>query len=108
MSNREKTSADVVFVYTGDTCSVPKDIISVQFNEGLIKIGNWAFYECTLLKSITLPSTLTEIGDSAFFDCRNLREVTLNEGLQKIGVNAFYNCSSLKSITIPSTVTEIG
>ena len=43
--------------------SVPKDITSVRFNEGLQKIGDEAFSNCTSLESITLPSTLTEIGD---------------------------------------------
>ena len=39
MNNRE-TSADMVFEYTGDGCSVPKDVTSVRFNEGLQKIGD--------------------------------------------------------------------
>ena len=64
------------FEYTGVGCSVPKDVISVQFKEGLQKIGDYAFYNCTSLKSITLPSTLVEIGVDAFDGCRNLREVT--------------------------------
>ena len=97
MDNR-KTSADVVFEYTGDGYSVPKDITSVRFIEGLHKIGDEAFHECSSLKSIELPSTstVTEIGNYAFRGCSNLREVTLNEGLQKIGDGAFYGCSSLK------------
>ena len=62
--------------------SVPKDIISKS------------------LESITLPSTLVEIGDCAFFGCSNLREVIFNEGLQKIGAAAFCG-TSLESITLP-------
>ena len=107
MDNRE-TSVDVVFEYTGIECSVPKDVISVRVKEGVQKIGDGAFYKCTLLKSITLPSTVTEIGDYAFRDCRNLRRVELNEGLQKIGYRAFPNCTTLESITLPSSVIEIG
>ena len=57
MDNRE-TSADVVFEYTGVGCSVPKDITSVRFNDGLQKIGDYAFGNCTTLESIKLPSTL--------------------------------------------------
>ena len=56
MDNRG-TSADVVFEYTGVGCSVPKDITSVRFNDGLTqKIGDEAFNRCTSLESITLPS----------------------------------------------------
>ena len=108
MSSREETSADVVFVYTGDGCSVPRDIISVQFNDGLQKIGEGAFCNCTSLKSITIPSTVTEISNYAFRSCSNLMEVIFNDRLQKIGYNAFINCKSLESIKLPSTVVEIG
>ena len=51
-----------MFEYTGDGCLVPKDITSVRFNEGLIKIGEEAFFNCKSLTSITLPPSLTEIG----------------------------------------------
>ena len=84
MDNRE-SSADMVFEYTGDDCSVPKDITSVRFSEGLQMIEAEAFYDCKSLESISLPSTVTEIGENVFYGCSNLREVTLNEGLKKIG-----------------------
>ena len=102
------TSADVVFEYTGDGCSVPKDVTSVRFNNGLQRIGNHAFFRCTSLDNITIPPTLVEIGVYAFEDCSNLREVIFNDGLQKIGSGAFCNCSSIKRITLPSTMSEIG
>ena len=104
--NNKETSTDVVFEYTGDRCYVPKDVISVRVIEGLKKIGDSAFYDRSSLESITLPSTLTEIGNHAFFGT-NLREVTLNDGLKKIGIWAFCKCTSLESITLPSTLTEI-
>ena len=99
---------DMMFEYTGDGCSVPKDITSVRFKEGLQKIGNYAFRDCTSLESIKLPSTLVEIGEYAFYGCNNLRKVILNEGLKKIGHVAFRDCTSLESITLPSTLIEIG
>ena len=98
------TSAVGEIEYTGVGCSVPKDIIIVRFIDGLQKIEEEAFTDCTSLDIITLPSTLVEIGNNAFRDCSNLREVTFNDGLQKIGDWAFYNCSSSESITIPSTL----
>ena len=106
MSNQ--TSADVVFEYTGDGCSVPKDVTSVRFNDGLQRIGDGAFQKCKSLTSITLPSTVTEICYHAFGHCSNLKEVTFNNGLKKIGNWAFNNCKSLESIKLPSTVVEIG
>ena len=79
----------------------------VVFNDGLQKIGKRAFYYCTLLPSITIPSTVTEISDNAFQDCSNLRNVALNEGLQKIGMYAFYYCPSLERFTFPALSTRL-
>ena len=76
-------------------------------NDGLQRIEDYAFRECKALKNINFPSTLLEVGTSAFSFCTSLEEVVLNEGLQKIGMGAFANCRSLKRITIPHTVTEI-
>ena len=50
----------------------------VVLNEGLKKIGVLAFDGCELLESITLPSTVTDIGN-AFCDCTKLREVAIND-----------------------------
>ena len=54
------------------------------------------------------PSTLTEVGDSVFENCKSLRKVVLNEGLTKIGSAAFFNCKSLESVALPSTLNETG
>ena len=86
-------------------CSNLREVI---FNEGLQKIGDLTFYECTSLESIKLPSTLVEIGISAFHSCSNFKKVIFKDGLQKIGDGAFCDCESLESIKLPSTVTEIG
>ena len=80
----------------------------VTLNDGLQKIGDNAFSECTSLENVKLLPTLVEISAGAFECCCNLKEVELNDGLQKIGDGAFYKCSSLESIKLPSTVTEIG
>ena len=76
-------------------------------NEGLQNIDLNAF-SCTPLESITLPSTLIEIGENAFRLCRNLNEVVLKKGIRKIGKCAFASCSALEGIIIPSSVTDIG
>ena len=130
MLTNNDADAEVVFEYTGEGCVVPKDVTIVRFhpsvvevengafsdcrqlrevvfNDGLKKIGSTAFWYCTSLSSITLPSTVTEIDTAAFYNCINLRKVVLNDGLQKIGASAFYKCISLSSITFPSTVVEI-
>ena len=72
------------------------------------KIGDYAFYGCSGLTSLTLPSGVTSIGNYAFRDCSGLTSLTLPSGLTEIGDYAFRDCSGLTSITLPSGVTEIG
>lgn len=71
------------------------------------KIGDYAFYNCTNLTSIELPSGVTEIGDYAFYNCTNLSSLTLPSGVKEIGFSAFQGCKSLTSVTIPSGVKYI-
>lgn len=72
------------------------------------KIGMGAFNNArNTLTEVTLPPTLDEIEDSAFFKCSSLTEITIPEGVTKIGTNAFYGCSQLTSITIPSTIKNM-
>ena len=71
-------------------------------------IGSYTFYECRNLKSLKLPSGVTEIGSSAFEDCRDLTSLTIPSGVTEIGSSAFEGCTGLTSLSLPSGVTEIG
>ena len=55
-----------------------------------------------------LPSGVTSIGDYAFYTCTNLTSITLSDSVASIGYGAFKNCTDLTSITIPASVTSIG
>ena len=57
--------------------------------------------------TVTLPNTVKEIADNAFYDCSYLRKIVLNEGLEEIGEDAFYGCEALEEMTIPASVKEI-
>ena len=93
-------------------------LTTVTFAEGskLEAIGDEAFRSCSALSSITIPASVTSIGNSAFnscYDSRNrigLTTVTFAEGsqLETIGESAFEACRVLSSVTIPASVTEIG
>ena len=50
---------------------------------------------------------VTSIGEYAFYNCTSLTSITIPEGVASIGEKAFYNCTSLTSIEIPSSVTSI-
>ena len=64
------------------------------------KIGDYAFYGCSGLTSLTLPSGVTWIGHFAFKGCSGLTSITLPSGVTEIGESAFANCSGLTSIYV--------
>ena len=72
------------------------------------ELGDFAFYECSGLTSVTIPSSVTAIGKDAFFRCSGLTNLTIPSGVTAIGKDAFFRCNGLTSLTIPSSVTSIG
>ena len=72
------------------------------------KLGNYAFYGCSGLTSMIIPSGVTSIGYRAFKGCSGLTSMIIPSGVTSIGDEAFYGCSGLTSLTIPSSVTSIG
>ncbi len=61
-----------------------------------------------MVKSITIPSEITEIKDFAFICCGGIEEVIIGDNVKKIGINAFTFCKRLKKVTIADSVVEIG
>ena len=90
--------------YNNDT------IIYASIPNSVLKIGNNAFSNCINLKEITISENalLTTIGSHAFDGCKLLININLPSTVNEIGTYAFYNCSSLTSIYIPSSVATIG
>lgn len=102
MENKDFVIEDGVLTeYTGDggNAVIP---------EGVTEIGFSVFDGCDTLESITVPSTVEIISDSAFAFCTNLKTVTVQDGVTEIGEWAFSNCTALESITLPKSVTIIG
>ena len=52
-------------------------------------IGEYAFKNCTSLKSIVIPETVTSLGEGAFYGCENLASITIPESVEEIGIKAF-------------------
>ena len=77
--------------------------------QGLTIIDKGALQGSRYLQTITIPADVTEVGVSAFEDCRSLQSVVFaGQKVKTIGDWAFYNCHELQSITIPEGVTEVG
>ena len=86
---------------------IPKSLKSVTITNGQ-RIGDYSFYNCSGLTSITIPDSVTSIGSSAFYGCSGLTSVTIPDSVTSIGQSAFSRCSGLTNLTIPDSVTSIG
>ena len=71
------------------------------------KLGDFAFWGCSGLTSLTIPSSVTSIGSEAFTGCSGLTSMTIPSSVTSIGIAAFSGCSGLINLTIPSSVTSI-
>ena len=81
-------------------------ITSITIPDSVTTIGDYAFSGCTSLTSINIPNSVTTIGLSAFSKCTSLTSITIPNSVTTIGDYAFSRCSSLTSINIPQSVTE--
>ena len=79
----------------------------VVIGEGITTLPN-AFSICGSLASVTLPQSLTAIGEEAFRDCESLREVALPAHLETIGNEAFSHCNSLERMVFPASLKKLG
>ena len=85
-----------------------RNVESYVIPSSVTSIGNSAFYNCDSLSEIVIPSSVTSIGNSAFYSCDSLSEIVIPSSITSIGDMAFWDCSSLSEIVIPSSVTSIG
>ena len=80
---------------------------SYNIPDSVTNIGEYAFADCKNLKSIMVSNSLTHIGEYAFSGCTNLTCVTIPNSVTSIGEYAFSSCKSLTSVIIPDGVTRI-
>ena len=112
--NGEKTDGKLSILDLSEAKIVAGGDAYVRFSENYYyytsndKLGDYVFYGCSGLTSLTLPSSVTSIGESAFEWCSGLTSLTLPSSVTSIGDKAFYSCWMLNSLTIPSSVTSIG
>lgn len=89
--------------YSGDVV-IPSSIIYNGEEYTVVGIDANAFYNCSGLTSVQLPSTIRSFGSSAFSGCSSLRSITIPSALTTIYHSVFKGCTSLTSIFIPASV----
>ena len=101
-----KTTTYTVTSIAGGAYWYGGGITSVSLPNTLTHIGDAAFYQCGLT-SITIPSSVTSIEDGAFALCGDLSSVTLEEGLTALATQMFQYDHNITEITIPNSIKEI-
>ncbi len=123
------TIEDAFSHYHYTTVTIPSTVTYNGISYSVTRIRKYAFGDCSELISITIPNSVTSIGDHAFYgsgissitipnsvasiekstfaDCANLTSINM-EGVRTIGNRAFAECTALTSVTIPNSVTSIG
>ena len=84
------------------------NLASISLPASVTSIGRYAFSNCSSLKSISLPAGVTNIGEYAFSGCSLLTGVSIPDKVKSIYSSTFSDCTSLTSVSIPESVTSIG
>lgn len=88
--------------YTENATSVPANLTNLTITNAT-KINNYALYGVSQITNMSLPSSVTAIGQYAFFNCAGLTTIQLShcENMTTIDLGAFQACSGLTSISLP-------
>ena len=95
----------VTAIYNGAFSS--SSITSITIPNSVSSIGEWAFSDCVNLTSITIPNSVSSIGGEAFNNCENLTSISLPNSITEISARLFKECKRLNNVTIPESVTVI-
>lgn len=85
-----------------------EEIEEIVVEEGITRIGDYAFYGMKRVVDVTVPASLESIGKEAFRRCITVNDIVLGDKLKEIEDGAFGNCNSLYEVYLPSTVKTVG
>jgi len=83
----------------------PADNLTVTFNKD---IGDYAFYNCARLTSVTIGDGVTSIGQAAFSGCSGITEITIGAGVNNFWTNTFSGCTNLKRVDVVPANSKYG
>lgn len=105
-SVKAKDGNDYKVTAFGDEC-FGFGLTSITIPSSVTSLGDYCFWGCSLT-SITIPSSVTSLGEYCFSGCDDLTSITIPSSVITLGKSCFAQCYSLTSINIPSSVTAIG
>ena len=86
--------------------TLSNDVSEIILPSTVTSVGDYAFYECRGIK-ITVRGALTEVGEFAFGSCDALSSITFGEGLVEIPFGAFSGCTALREVRLPESLLTI-
>ncbi|MCD8149439.1 MAG: leucine-rich repeat protein [Clostridiales bacterium] len=116
ISIEEETFGDTAWIESqGDFVVVNGILLDYQGTDAVITvpdtvttIGDCAFQDCTGITSVSMADSVTTINHGAFLACTGLTSVVIPDSVTSVGNSLFYGCTSLTSVTLSDNITEIG
>ena len=91
-----------------DVLNIPSELDYEGQKYTVASIGIYAFNKNNSFTSVTIPGSVIDIGEGAFYGCSRLKSVSILEGVRIIGPYAFGDCLLMTSISIPGSIVRIG
>lgn len=107
----------MIYIKDGESYSVTglgtatdsKIVISAEYEgKPVTDVGQQAFSDCKNITSVTIPDSVTIVRTGAFANCTALKEVKLSSKLEEIWQRVFYNCTVLENLTLPDSLLSVG
>ena len=89
-----------------ECCNNCHNLKKVRFDPSVTSIGSGAF-SYSGLESVTIPGTVKKIGEQAFAECENLREIIIEDGVKEIDSQAFTRCHHLERVVLPASLSYL-
>ena len=90
------------------TLSFGENSFGENIETNIKTIGNYAFFHCNNLESVTIPQSVTSIGREAFRFCNKMESLAINGAIESMGIGAFAGCISLKTLSLGENIKMIG
>ncbi len=97
-----------VVKHIADWGMVADSLTLVTLPDGLLSIGENAFFWDTKMRRADIPSTVKKIGRGAFVQCHSLERAVVPDGITELEPSTFFYCKQLRSVSLPQSLTNIG